>query len=140
MNNTDKSILDTDLFVKFPQSQDERGNLTIISKHDNFNWETKNIYIIHDIPEKGTRGNHAHKTLRQIIFAISGSFNVSLFDGQKRKTYILDTPSKGLIIPKMVWIKMYDFVKNTVILVLTDGDYDESEYIRNISDYQDSIT
>lgn len=139
MDKLEISILDTNLLVEFPQSKDDRGKLTVISKQNSFTEDPKSIYFIHDIPETQTRGNHAHKTLQQIIFAVSGSFEVKLFDGKKRKTYLLNTPSIGLIIPKMIWVDIDKFSKDAVILVLADKEYDEDEYIRNFNNYMDLI-
>lgn len=41
----------------------------------------------------------------------------------------------GVYIPKMVWKDMYDFSKDSVLLVLASTHYDDSEYIRDYEEY-----
>ena len=41
----------------------------------------------------------------------------------------------GLYLSSMVWKDMYDFSKDSVLLVLASRHYDASEYIRSYPDY-----
>ena len=41
----------------------------------------------------------------------------------------------GLYIPKMIWKDMYDFSKDSVLLVLASTHYDGNEYIRDYNEY-----
>jgi uncharacterized cupin superfamily protein len=44
------------------------------------------VYYLYDVPGGSSRGGHAHKALRQLIIAMSGSFDVLLDDGREKKT------------------------------------------------------
>ena len=45
--------------------------------------------------------------------------------------YHLNRPHTGIYIPKMVWKEMYAFSSDSVLLVLSNEHYDESDYIRD---------
>ena len=60
-------------------------------------------------------------------------------DGKVKESYTLDTPEKGLFIDKMQWHEMEDFSDDCVLLVLASDIYDESDYIRNYSDFIEMV-
>lgn len=41
----------------------------------------------------------------------------------------------GIYIPQMVWKDMYDFSPESVLLVLSNTHYDNTEYIRDFEEY-----
>ena len=47
----------------------------------------------------------------------------------------LDQSNKGLRIPPMIWHEMHDFSEDCVLLVLASEHYDESDYIRDYTDF-----
>lgn len=83
-----------------------------------------------------SRGGHAHKELRQLIVAASGSFTVTLDDGKVRRSFVLNRPYQGLLVVPGIWRTLDDFSSGAVCLVLASHIYDEHDYIR---DYQDFI-
>ena len=58
------------------------------------------VHILYDIPSDAERGGHAHKSLEQIIVALSGSFDVVLNDGQSESIVTLNQPTIGLRLPQ----------------------------------------
>lgn len=97
----------------------------------------KRVYYILNRKSKLPRGHHAHKKTKQVLFCIQGSIEIVLDDGKKRKSIILDTPEKGVVINNKIWHEMKRFKKNTILLVLASKVYDPSDYIR---DYQQFLT
>ena len=79
------------------------------------------------------RGFHAHKKCEQFIIAMKGSFELSLDNGKTVSEYNLNTNSKGVYIPLLNWIKMSNFSKDCILMVICSYKYDESEYIRDYS-------
>ena len=41
----------------------------------------------------------------------------------------------GIYIPKMIWKDMYDFSRDSVLLVLASTHYNNEEYIRDFDEY-----
>lgn len=91
----------------------------------------RRIYYILNANTTFSRGFHAHFKTRQALFCLSGSIKIVLKDGLRKNTVILDRPDRGLFIDKMIWHEMYDFKKNTVILVLASRKFNSKDYIRD---------
>ena len=114
---------------------DPRGNLTVIESLKDIPFEIKRIYYIYDVPGGESRGAHGHKTLEQIIIAISGSFDVNVDTGKERKTFMLNRAYYGLYLPKMIWRDINNFSSGSVCLVLASDFYKENDYIRDYGEF-----
>jgi hypothetical protein len=90
---------------------------------------------LYDIPGGEDRGGHAHKELRQLIVAASGSFDVILDDGKVKRTVSLNRPYQGLLIVPGIWRELTNFSSGSVCLVLASMEYDELDYIRDYNNY-----
>jgi hypothetical protein len=62
---------------------------------------------------------HAHKTLHQFLIAMSGSFDVTVNDGQHKLKFLLNRSYYGLYIPPMFWREIYNFSSDSVCLTTT---------------------
>lgn len=121
-------------FIEIPKIQDRRGNLAIIEK-DVVPFEIKRVYYLFDVPSNAYRGGHAHKNLRQVLIALSGSFDVIFDDGNNRKIITLNKPDKGLIIPTGIWRELENFSSGSVCLALASDEFDEADYIRDYDEF-----
>lgn len=111
------------------------GNITIVEGQKNVPFDIKRVYYLYDIPSGVERGGHAHKELRQLIVAASGSFNVLLNDGQNKKVATLNRPDIGLYIVPGIWRELLEFSSGAVCLVLASRLFDENDYIRDYNDF-----
>ena len=111
------------------------GNITIVEGGVNLPFEIQRIYYLYDIPGGEDRGGHAHKELRQLIVAASGSFDVILDDGKVKRTVSLNRPYQGLLIVPGIWRELTNFSSGYVCLVLASMEYDELDYIRDYNNY-----
>ena len=111
------------------------GNITIVEGGVNLPFEIQRIYYLYDIPGGEDRGGHAHKELRQLIVAASGSFDVILDDGKVKRTVSLNRPYQGLLIVPGIWRELTNFSSGSVCLVLASMEYDELDYIRYHNNY-----
>ena len=116
-------------------AEDGRGNLSVVEK-ELLPYEIKRVYYLYDVPSDSIRGGHAHKELQQFLIAVSGSFSVVLDNGKDRKTFHLNRPNKGLLIPSGVWRELENFSAGAVCLSLVSQEYDEDDYIRDYTDFK----
>ena len=110
---------------------DRKGNLTVVENGTMFPFSTKRVYYLYDVPGGASRGAHAHKTLEQLIVAVSGSFKVSLDDGTNKKTFFLNRPYQGLYVRPGLWRDLEDFSSGAVCMVLASEVYQAEDYIRD---------
>lgn len=117
----------------------EMGNLTVIEGKRDAPFDIKRIYYIYDIPEGVERGSHAHKSLHQLIIAVSGSFDIVLDDGKNKKLFHMNRSHFGLYVCPMMWRTLNNFSSGAVCLVLASEFYDEKDYIRNYTDFSNAL-
>ena len=122
--------------IELPRIQDARGNLTFVEGGQHIPFDIKRLYYLYDVPGGESRGGHAHKALQQLIIAMSGSFDVVLDDGFKRRTVSLRRSFVGLYVPTMVWRELVDFSSGAVCSVLASEYYDASDYYRDYDEFR----
>lgn len=118
------------------------GNITIVEAELNVPFHLRRIYYLYDIPGGESRGGHAHKELRQLIVAASGSFEVLLDDGINKKIVRLNRPNFGLLVVPGIWRELFEFSSGAICMVLASHKYDETDYLRdydNFSKFKNSI-
>jgi len=121
--------------IELPKITDSRGSLTVIE--DEIPFEIKRVFYLYDSPAEVSRGGHAHKTCHQFLICLVGSCNVRLDDGTTRGTMRLNRPWRGVYIPPMIWVDVYSYDLDTVLLVLCSEKYDEGDYIRDHKEFVD---
>jgi len=91
----------------------------------------RRIFWTYFTPERITRGRHAHKKTSIVLFAVTGKISVSTETREGvKKTFVLDKPNVGLLIPPMVW-HTQRYSHTAIQLALASHPYNEKEYIRD---------
>lgn len=121
--------------IKAPIIHDTRGNLSYIESKEHIPFEIKRIFYIYDIPGGAIRTGHAHRDLHQVIFALSGSFDVVLDDGFENERIQLNRAYNGLYLPNMIWRELDNFSSGAICMVLASQNYDATDYIRSYDEY-----
>lgn len=117
--------------VEIPQCGDARGGLSVAELGGALPFPVRRAYWIHGTASGVSRGFHAHKKLRQLCVCVAGSVRMSLFDGRREESVVLDSNSKGLLVGPGLWREMHDFSPDSVLMVFADAEYDEADYIRD---------
>lgn len=93
-------------------------------------------FWITGVGEGNIRGNHAHLKESQVLVPLSGLVHLEILslDG-KIHCFDLNDPSEGVFIPPLNWTQV-TFMKNSVLLGLSDREFSEEDYIRNKSDFE----
>ena len=121
--------------IELDKHHKERGNITVVENGVTVPFDVKRTYYLYDVPGGESRGGHAHKRLRQLIVAASGSFSVTLDDGSIKRTFLLNRPYQGLLVVPGIWRTLDDFSSGAVCLVLASHPYDEGDYIRDYNEF-----
>lgn len=128
-------MFDCTLIEMDKHHSDDKGNITVVENSKTIPFQVKRTYYLYDVPGGGSRGSHAHKELQQLIVAASGCFDVTLDDGNVKRTFTLNRPYQGLLIVPGIWRDLNNFSSGSVCLVLASERYDEADYIRDYDEY-----
>lgn len=120
--------------IDIPKINNTKGNIGVI-ENDTIPFEIKRVYYLFDVPSGAKRGGHAHKKLKQVLIAISGSFDVVLKNGKSKEIITLNRPDKGLLIENNIWRELQNFSSGSVCLVLASEVFSEDDYIRSYKEY-----
>lgn len=121
--------------IELPKFMDPRGNLSFVEQNNQIPFEIQRTYWIYDVPGGESRGSHAFRNTSEFIIAISGGFDVTVDDGQQRRTFSLNRSYYGLYIPKGIWREMHNFSTNSLALEFADTKYDAADYIEDFAEY-----
>lgn len=135
LNLVKSSVYDCNIIELNKHHSQRKGNISVVENQITVPFSTKRIYYLYDVPGGETRGGHAHKNLYQLIIAASGSFIVTLDDGNVKRTFMLNRPYQGLLVKPGIWRTLDDFSSGSVCLVLASEVYDESDYIRTYDEF-----
>ena len=105
---------------------DKRGNLTVIENEIPFSVKRK--FYIYGVDDS-VRGGHRHHRTYQACICVHGSCVVYNNDGTTQQEYLLDHPSKCLILEPRDWHTMHHFTQDAVFLVFASEQFDPNDYI-----------
>jgi hypothetical protein len=116
--------------IELPKIHDLRGNLTFIEYPSQIPFEIKRVFWTYNVPGGEIRGGHAYRTQKEVIIALSGSFDVIItdHDGTTQKIH-LSRGYEGLYLPPNTWRHLENFSTNTVSLHLSNSIFDVKDYI-----------
>ena len=133
--NKNNSVFDCTILELDRHHSDRKGNLTVVENGATLPFDVKRVYYLYDVPGGENRGSHAHKELSQLIIAASGSFTVTLDDGECKRSFFLNRPYQGLYVKPGMWRDLVDFSSGAVAMVLASDVYKKEDYIRDYSDF-----
>lgn len=128
------SIYDCSI-IELKHLLNDSGNITPVEAGSDIPFPIERIYYLYDVPGGENRGAHAHKGLYQLLVAAGGSFDVILDDGKNKRTITLNRPYMGLLIVPGIWRELVNFSSGSTCLVLASMKYDESDYLRDYSEF-----
>ena len=123
--------------LQLPRVYNPAGNITAINNKKEVPFNIERIYYLFDVPGGEGRGGHAHRELKQLIIAASGSFDIIIDDGNVKRTFHLSRPYTGLYMPAGLWRELDNFSSGSICLVLASTVYDETDYIRDYTEFKE---
>jgi dTDP-4-dehydrorhamnose 3,5-epimerase-like enzyme len=126
----------THCILDLPKFVDPRGNLTFIESNNQIPFTIERVYWIYDVPGGEIRGGHAFRKTKELVIALSGSFDLVLHDGYSEQRYHLNRSYYGVYVPNMIWRKMENFSTNSTALLLASTNYDPDDYIRDFEQFE----
>ena len=112
------------------------GSLVPIESDIDVPFEIKRIFYVYGVDNQDDRGKHSHHQTKQVLICLNGSVEVLCDDGNNRKIYVLGEPNKGLYIPELIWEEQRYLSKDSVLLVLSNTNYDIGDYIEEYDEFK----
>jgi len=107
---------------------DARGNLTVIEKV--LPYELNRVFYIYGVNDS-LRGHHRHKKTKQAVIALKGECRITSQAGEELpiEEFILNVPSKCLILNPEDYHWMDNFTKDCILMVFASEYFDPNDYI-----------
>ena len=134
-----KTLSDKYKVIAFKENGDERGQLVVVEGNRDIPFEIKRIFYIYGSDMDVIRGQHANRKTEFVLINLSGSSKVRIDDGVTQTVVKLNNPNHGVFLSRMLWKDMYDFSKDSVLLVLASEHYDSNEYIRDYTEFLEEV-
>lgn len=81
------SVYDCTVIELDKHHSERKGNISVVENNKDLPFDIRRTYYLYDVPGGESRGAHAHKELSQLIIAASGSFTVTLDDGNVKRSF-----------------------------------------------------
>ncbi|MBE5907625.1 MAG: hypothetical protein E7278_02170 [Lachnospiraceae bacterium] len=99
----------------------------------------KRMIYIYDVPEGAVRANHACMNASLVFIAMAGSVQLEIECEGVQKKYMLGDNRHAIYVPPASWVKAYDFTSDAILVVLSDVQYRNCNYVNNYSEYRKMI-
>lgn len=119
------------MLLRFEEVRDLRGALVFGTVDREIPFDVKRFFCVFDVPSRELRGEHAHRTLHELLVCVSGHLTVSLTDGVSRQEVHLNHPTIGLYVPPYVWSTQFRHSESAALMVFCSEVYDPDSYIRD---------
>jgi hypothetical protein len=114
---------------------DDTGRIVVAEEGAQVPFPIRRVFVVQDVPTGTARGYHALGACSELLICLGGGVDVELTDGRSRKIVRLMSPDRGLVIPPMIWSTQRYVEPGTILLVLCDRLFEESDYIRDYDEF-----
>ncbi len=120
--------------VQMKENVEADGTLFVMESGREVPFPIQRIFLVTRVAEGASRGDHATRETRLILFPVAGSCDVVTDDGFERETWRMDDPARGLMIDPMIWRSMRNFSPDCVMMAVCDRPYAPGR--ETIDDYE----
>lgn len=105
--------------IELPKIFDPRGSLTVAEQNKNIPFLFhKTTWTYGTTPNMQIEGTTNHEQ-QKLFVALSGSFSITIKDGNTKRTYMLNHPYQGLWIKPLTTYHICDFSNGSVCLEIS---------------------
>ena len=120
--------------MRFKWFKDKRGILFPFELND-IPFKVKRFFLVFDVPKNFTRGEHAHYKTKQLLICIKGKIKVMITCKGEKIEKILNC-GDSFFVDKKIWDAQQFLQKDSILLVLSDTNYQKSDYITDYNKFK----
>ena len=75
--------------ISIDSCPDSRGSLIVGEFPKTLPFNPVRFFVVSDTPAGGSRGNHAHRTNEQVLFCLTGTVHVKVYDSNEWEEFTL---------------------------------------------------
>jgi len=120
--------------VQIKRNTEADGTLFVMETGREVPFPIQRIFFVTGVAPGASRGDHATRETRLILFPVAGSCDVVVDNGRSSETWHMDDPAQGLMIDPMIWRSMRDFSPDCVMMAVCDRPYAPGR--ETIDDYE----
>lgn len=130
-----KGLIERVKVIQLPTFEDQRGALSVVSGSNDVPFNISRVFFTYASPLGTVRGDHAHRECLQFLVCLNKEIEVEVTDSIVTKTFMLNSPHFGLLIPPLLWARQRHLSDDSVGLVLASEPYSEYDYIRDYAEF-----
>ena len=110
--------------IDIRRNVEEDGELLVVEHNNNpLPFDIKRVFWVCNVKPGARRGEHATKVTKLVLVPVAGSCDVEVDDGENKKVYHMDDPTKGLYIDEMIYRTMFNFTPDCIMVAFCDHPY-----------------
>ena len=125
--------IDDIIHIDFPVNDSEDASLYVYEQVSAVPFDIKRVFFI-DAKNACTRGYHAHFNCNQLLVCMRGEVKLKVDDGENKIVIPMNSPYKGVLVKAGLWAEQ-EYSSGSLIMVIADQEYDESDYIRDYNNF-----
>ncbi len=114
--------------LPLPTHADTRGRLTPLD-FGALPFVPQRLFTVTDVPPGGIRGQHGHRSSRQLLVCLQGEIAVEMRHHDATAATVLHAGGPALLLEPGVWCSQAYRDRQTLLLVLASEPYDPASYI-----------
>lgn len=115
--------------IDFPEFKDDRGALSFAESVNHIPFHIERVFWMHGMPSDKTRGGHSHIEASQVLIPVTGSFRLLIDDGTDKAQVLMDSASRGILLPPGIWCELSDFAPGSSVMVLSSHTFRAEDYV-----------
>jgi hypothetical protein len=123
-------------FIALRKTEDHRGTLLFSETPKDVPFKIQRVYVLASSENMRERGNHAHRKLKQFMFALGGPYRINLNNGKISETFTLYPSDKAVYISGLVWRSLIPQTESSTLVVLASEIFSEDDYIRDYREFR----
>lgn len=116
------------------------GNLISLENNEKIPFNIKRVFYIYGMKAGQERGNHSNLDSSFYMICLKGKVEVTVDNGVEKQVYELNSPEIGLYIPRLNWKKMNALEDDSILIVISDCEYNKGEYIYSYEEFLALLT